>query len=74
MYMELKRDILKLYSRGEQKKSYTLRGISGLTADDISNLLTYCGLYEREGEIAEGWKERVTSPKMADVLIKYGMW
>lgn len=73
MYNELKKDLLKLYS-GKPQKSYTLKGVNGLTADDIKNLLSYCHLYEREGEIAEGWKERVKSTKMAEVLVRYDMW
>ena len=74
MYQELKRDILKLYRDGEQKKSYNLRGINGLTPDDISNLMSFCTLYEREGEIKEPWKERISNEKVAEVLVKYQMW
>lgn len=73
MVHELKRDILKLFHAEKPKSSYTLRGVDGLTADDIANLLTYCRLYENEGEIAEGWKERC-NVRMADVLVKYDMW
>lgn len=74
MYLELKTDILKLYGKNAPKKTYSLRGVNGLTPDDISNLLSYCTLYERTGEISDGWKEKVTSQKMKDVLIKYKMW
>lgn len=73
MYLELKKDILKLYG-GSPKKSYTLKGVNGLTADDIKNLLSYCTLYERTGEIDDGWKERVKSKAMREVLIRYKMW
>lgn len=73
MAQELKIDILKLYKAGKPRPSYTLRGIDGLTADDIENLLAYCRLYENEGKISEGWKERCNI-RMAEVLIKYGMW
>lgn len=73
MVHELKRDILKLFHAEKSQTTYTLRGVDGLDADDIANLLTYCRLYENEGEIKEGWKERC-NVRMADVLMKYGMW
>ncbi len=73
MQSELKRDILKLFSDGERKKSYSLRGVDGLDSDDLNSLLSLCRVYERDGELG-GWKEKITHQRIADVLIKYGMW
>lgn len=74
MYLELKMDILKILSKGQSGKTFTLRGIDGLDGDDMTNLLSLCGLYEREGEISEPWKEKITHTRVAEVLVKYKMW
>lgn len=75
MYMKLKMDILKLMSKRDERsqKTFTLRGIDGLDADDLTNLLSLCELYEREGDIG-GWRDKITRTRVAEVLVKYGMW
>ena len=71
MYDQLRRDILK--ALGKDQKYYQLKGVR-VTKEDCQSLMTYCGLYEREGEISDPWKEKVTSTAIAEVLVKYGMW
>lgn len=72
--MELKHDILKLQSKENKTGKYSLKGIDGLDGDDLHSLLLYCGLYEREGEISQPWKDKITHPQIAEVLVKYKMW
>ena len=71
---ELKKDILKLQSKENKSGLYTLRGVNGLDGDDLHSLLSMCTLYEREGEISEAWKQKITHPQIAEVLVKYKMW
>ena len=71
MYRELKKDILKALAK--EQRTYELKGIK-VTREDCASLITLCGLYEREGEISDPWKDKVTSTAIADVLIKYKMW
>lgn len=71
MYRELKRDILKAMAK--EQTYYNLKGVK-VSREDCQSLVTLCGLYEREGEISEPWKEKITSTPIAEVLIKYRMW
>lgn len=73
MYLDLKRDILKILSKGERKESYSLKGIDGLEGDDLNNLLKLCNLYEREGDLGN-YRDIITHKPMIDVLVKYKMW
>lgn len=72
MYQKLKLDILKTMSKGD-RAFYDLKGIR-VSKEDCQSLMTYCNLYEREGEISDPWKEKVTSTAIAEVLMKYQMW
>lgn len=71
MYEDLKRDILK--AMRNPQKWYSLKGVK-CSKEDCQSLMTLCGLYEREGEISEPWKEKITSTAIAEVLVKYKMW
>lgn len=73
MYLELKRDILKIMAKGERKDSYSLKGIDGLEGDDLNNLLKLCALYEREGDLGN-YRDIITHRPMVEVLVKYKMW
>lgn len=74
MYEDLKRDILKVMGSGKDgQRYYQLKGIK-VSREDCQSLMTLCGLYEREGEISEPWKDKITSTAIAEVLVKYKMW
>ena len=73
MYRELKKDLLKLLAKNSKKDTFMFKGCR-VSREDCDSLLAYISLYEREGEISDAWKEKITHTSIAEVLTKYQLW
>lgn len=72
-YCSLHRDILEIIGDDSRKAPFELKGVEDLDGMDMTSLLLMCNLYERNGTLGN-WRDHITSTKIAEVLINYGMW